>query len=48
MIEILNNLMRHNQTKYMELERNYIKDNLDSSMIKDPYINSEFYLFIFN
>ena len=39
-IEIINNSVQHNQTKHIELDRNYIKDNLDSSIIKVPYIKS--------
>ena len=33
-IEIANNLVQHNWTKHIELDRNYIKDNLDFGMIK--------------
>ncbi|RVW62479.1 Retrovirus-related Pol polyprotein from transposon RE1 [Vitis vinifera] len=39
-IEIANNPIQHDQTKHIELDRNYIKDNLDSGMIKVPYIKS--------
>ena len=39
-IEIANNPIQHNRTKHIELDRNYIKDNLDSGMIKVPYIKS--------
>ena len=39
-IEIANNLVQHDQTKHIKLDRNYIKDNLDSGMIKIPYIKS--------
>ena len=39
-IEIANNMVQHDRTKHIELDRNYIKDNLDSIMIKFPYIKS--------
>ena len=39
-IENANNLVQHDWTKHIELDRNYIKDNLDSSMIKVSYIKS--------
>ena len=39
-IDIANNLVQHNQTKHFELDKNYIKDNLESSMIKVHYIKS--------
>ena len=39
-IEIANNPIQHDRTKHIELDRNYIKDNLDFGMIKVPYIKS--------
>ena len=39
-IEIANNPVQHDQSKHIELDRNYIKDILDSGMIKVPYIKS--------
>ena len=39
-IETANNLVQHDITKHIELDRNYIKDNLDSSQITIPYIKS--------
>ena len=39
-IEIANNPVQHDRTKPVELDRNYIKDNLDSSQITIPYIQS--------
>ena len=39
-IKIANNLVQHNRIEHIELDRNYIKDNLDSIMIKVPYIKS--------
>lgn len=39
-IEIANNPVQHHWTKYVELDRNYIKDNLDSGTIEVPYTRS--------
>ena len=39
-IEIANNPVQHDWTKHIELDRNYIKDNLDSDVMKVPYIKS--------
>ena len=39
-IEIANNPIQHNQTKHIELDRNYIKDNIDSGIIRVPFIKS--------
>ena len=39
-IKVTNNLVQHNRIKHIELERNYIKDNLDFGMIKVPYIKN--------
>jgi hypothetical protein len=39
-IEIANNPVQHDRTKHVELDRNYIKDNLDTGKIKVPYIKS--------
>ena len=32
--------MQHDQTKHVELDRNYIKDNLNSGVTEVPYIKS--------
>lgn len=39
-IEIANNPVQHDRTKHVEIDRNYIKDNLDSRNIEVPYIKS--------
>ena len=39
-IEIANNPVQHDRTKHVELDRNYIKDNLNSGVIEVPYIKS--------
>ena len=39
-IKISNNPIQHDRTKHIELDRNYIKDNLDSGQITIPYIKS--------
>ena len=39
-IEIANNSVQHDQTKHIELDRNYIKDKLVFGIIKVPYIKS--------
>ncbi|KAJ4723444.1 Retrovirus-related Pol polyprotein from transposon TNT 1-94 [Melia azedarach] len=39
-IEIANDPRQHDRTKHIELDRNYIKDNLDSKKIKVPYTKS--------
>ena len=39
-IEITNDLVQHDRSKHIELDKNYIKDNLDIGMIKVSYIKS--------
>ena len=39
-IEITNDPVQHDRSKHIELDKNYIKDNLDIGMIKVPYIKS--------
>ena len=43
-IGIADNLVHHDRTKHIELDRNYIKDNIDSGQITIPYIKSADYL----
>ena len=38
--KIANNPIQHEGTKHIELDRNYIKDNLDYGKITIPYIKS--------
>ena len=40
--EITNNPVQHDQTKDIELDRNCIKDNLDSCVVGISHIKSEF------
>lgn len=37
-IEIDNNSVQHDQNKYIELDKNYIKDNLNSDITEVSYI----------
>ena len=39
-IKVANNPVQHDKTKHIELDRNYIKDDLDYSQITIPYIKS--------
>ena len=39
-IEIANDLIQNDPTKHIDLDKNYIKDNLDFDMIKVPYIKN--------
>ena len=39
-IEIANNPIQFDRTKHIELDRNYIKNNLDSGRITIPYVKS--------
>lgn len=39
-IEIANNLVQQDRTKHVELDRNYIKANLDSGTTEVPYTRS--------
>ena len=39
-IETANYSVQYDRTKHIELDRNYIKDNLDSGEITFPYIKS--------
>ena len=40
-IEIANNPVQHDRTKHIELDRNYIKDNLNSRRLEVSYIKRE-------
>nr|CAN70449.1 hypothetical protein VITISV_033404 [Vitis vinifera] len=39
-IEIANDSVQNDPTKHIDLDKNYIKDNLDFDMIKVPYIKN--------
>lgn len=38
--KIANNLVQHDRTKHIELDRNFIQDNIDCGTIKVPYNRS--------
>jgi hypothetical protein len=40
-IEIAHNPMQYDQTKYVEVDRHFIKDNLEQRVISYPYVKFE-------
>ena len=40
-IEIVQNLVQHDRTKHVEVDRNFIKERLDKKIIKFSYVRSE-------
>ena len=40
-INITHNLVKHGHTKYIEVERQIIKEKLDSGLISTPYVSAE-------
>ena len=43
-IAIAHNLVQHDRTKYVELDRNFIKEKLDVKTVSFPFISSEYQL----
>ncbi|KAL6133476.1 hypothetical protein ACLB2K_065711 [Fragaria x ananassa] len=40
-IEIAHNPVQHDRTKHVELDRHFIKENLDRKIIRFPFVSSE-------
>ncbi|PRQ54709.1 putative RNA-directed DNA polymerase [Rosa chinensis] len=40
-IEIAHNPVQHDRTKHVEVDRHFIKENLDRKVIRFPFVNSE-------
>lgn len=40
-IEIAHNPVQHDRTKHVEVDRHFIKEKLESCIIKFPFVNSE-------
>ena len=40
-IEIAHNLVQHDRTKHVEVDRHFIKENLDRKIIQFPFVRSE-------
>ena len=41
MREIANNLVQHDRTKHVEVDRHFIKEKLDVKLIDIPYVRSK-------
>ena len=40
-ISISENLVQHDQTKHVEVDRHFIKDTIDAKIVELPYVKSE-------
>ena len=40
-IDIAHNLIQHDHTKHVEVDRNFIKQNLEEKVIRFPFVQSE-------
>ena len=40
-IQIAHNLVQHNQTKHIEIDRHFIKEKLEAKIIKFPFVKFE-------
>jgi hypothetical protein len=38
-ISIAHNLVQHDQTKHIEIDRHFIEDKLESGLIRTPYVS---------
>ena len=47
-IEIAHNLVQHDRTKHVEIDRHFIKENLDRKIIQLSFVRSEDQLAIFS
>ena len=39
-IDIAHNLVQHNKTKHIKVDRHFIKENIDSGLICTPYVST--------
>ena len=40
-IQIAQNPVQHDQTKHVEIDRNFIKEKLEAKIVKLPFVKSE-------